>query len=486
VAQPLLYELNTRCWIEQVRAQHGQHIDLGCIPDCTIAEIAGLGFTHVWAMGVWTTGPLCRKHALTYWKPPAAKRHADAFTSDDDVVGSPYAVSAYRVAKNLGGEEGLSRFRRQLHRHGLRLILDFVPNHVAIDHHWLIERPELFVQSEEQRPETFRFAVPDEFTEAGARAGDMARAHPEHGGSTPWFAHGRDPYFAAWSDTAQLDYRKPETQQAMREALLEVAAQCDGVRCDMAMLLLSEVFRSTWKEWPVLGSQTADEFWPETIRRVKAAHSRFTFIAEVYWDREAELQRAGFDYTYEKAFYDLLEQRNYGALIQRLSERSPHYLERSLWFLENHDEQRVAARFSLPEHKLAAALLLLGLPGMSLIYEGQLEGWNIFVPVQIRRWPAGVVRSAEIAGLYQQLLTSRREARFHERVWGCEAQRQSQLLCCKWQGPGDLLALALNCSNNPQPLSAFGLNSLADRFSGKAFSAQDMVPPLSVLFGRAD
>ena len=59
-------------------------------------------------------------------------------------------------------------------------------------------------------------------------------------------AYGRDPYFSGWPDTVQLDYSNPATQEAMMKELLRIADQCDGVRCDMAMLILPEVFERTW------------------------------------------------------------------------------------------------------------------------------------------------------------------------------------------------------------------------------------------------
>ncbi len=60
------------------------------------------------------------------------------------------------------------------------------------------------------------------------------------------FAYGRDPYFAGWPDTLQLNYANPATQEAMIATLVKIAGQCDGVRCDMAMLVLPDVFERTW------------------------------------------------------------------------------------------------------------------------------------------------------------------------------------------------------------------------------------------------
>ena len=112
-------------------------------------------------------------------------------------------------------------------------------------------------------------------------------------------AHGRDPYFPGWPDTLQLNYGNPATQDAMIGELLKIAGQCDGVRCDMAMLVLPDVFERTW------GIPT-QPFWPKATQRVREQVPDFCFMAEVYWDLEWTLQQQGFDYTYDKRLYDRL------------------------------------------------------------------------------------------------------------------------------------------------------------------------------------
>jgi hypothetical protein len=443
----LLLELNTRCWIESVRATHGDAITLASVPDAVAAEWAALGFTHVWAMGVWTTGALCRKHALTYWKPGAQKQHPHLALDEHNVVGSPYAISAYRVPARLGGDDGLAKFRQQLHRHRLKLILDFVPNHVAIDHPWLIEQPDLFVQSATQRPETFRFSLPDEFTEQGARLSAFARSHAEHEKQTPWFAHGRDPFFPAWSDTAQLDYRCAATHEAMLELLLEISSRCDGVRCDMAMLALHEVFEKTWHDWPVADEQSRGpgDFWPNAISSVKRRHPNFTFIAEVYWDLEPRLQDLGFHFTYAKTFLDRIERREFSQLIGDLAAKPRAYLQHCLWFLENHDEARIASRLTVAEHKAAAALLLLGLPGLPLIYEGQMEGWTEFAPVQLGAWPSQ--RYDKVLGAWhERLLLVRQNCQLKTAHWEIHREENPRVLNVGWKAEAKERLLLINFS----------------------------------------
>jgi len=219
-----------------------------------------------------------------------------------------------------------------------------------------------------------------------------------------WIAHGKDPYFPGWTDVAQLDYRNPATRKAMKEQLLSVAARCDGVRCDMAMLLLNEVFGRTWREFPISGSPPTTEFWAEAIPAVKAAHPDFLFLAEVYWELEARLQSLGFDYTYDKQLYDDLIHRNPVGVQRRLLELPPKFVAASAHFLENHDEPRVAASLSVLEHR-AAAQVVLGLPGMRFLHEGQLSGARIKAPVQLGRRSIEAAQS-DLQQMYATMLTT--------------------------------------------------------------------------------
>src|SRR5438477_1443724 len=301
-------------------------------------------------MGVRPTGTRSRAAALA--GPNSLRALAEILPDwqEKDIAGSPFAIADYTVANELGGELELEKFRENLHGHGLRLLLDFVPNHLGLDHSWIVERPELFVQGPAQAPGTFLSQ-----TKSGAR----------------WLAHGKDPNFHPWIDTAQLDYSRTETRAAMMELLQSIAIRCDGVRCDMAMLLLNDVFAKSWADFPRPEAQsvTEREFWADAIQAVKKSQPDFLFLGEVYWDLEARLQSLGFDYTYDKRLYDYLVQRNPAEAQRHLLSLTPEFVAASSHFLENHDEPRIASLLSLREHR-AAALLTLGLPGLRLLPDG--------------------------------------------------------------------------------------------------------------------
>jgi Alpha amylase, catalytic domain len=385
MSHPLLYEINTRCWLAELSKKNGRPITLANVPETEFDEWRRLGFTHIWLMGVWTTGPRVRTVAL---KSHSRQEYSEALPDlrDEDIGASPYAISEYTVSSPLGGDPTLREFRKKLNSRGLKLLLDFVPNHLGLDHPWLKERPELFVQGPGESVEIFL-----EQTSVGPR----------------WLAHGKDPYFPPWTDTVQLDYRRTDTRTAMIDVLKSVAERCDGVRCDMAMLLLNDVFTKTWEHFPVTEQHSAmakSEFWSDAISEVRKSHPDFLFLAEAYWGLESRMQALGFDYTYDKALYDFLICRNNAEVQRHLLETPTKVIAGGAHFLENHDEKRIAALLSVEEHR-AAALLILALPGLRFLHEGQLTGARLKVPVQLLR-RATESANPEIQKMYELLLAT--------------------------------------------------------------------------------
>ena len=315
MAHPFIYEINTWAWLESISAEEGKPVDLGSVPERHWDEIAGLGFDSVWLMGVWRRSPAGIAIALAN---PALRSDFQAALPDwraEDVVGSPYCVRDYVVDDRLGGPAGLAAAREALAVRGVRLILDFVPNHVAPDHPWTTGRPELFVPG----TAADRDLDPTSFVEVGGRV----------------FANGRDPYFPAWPDVVQLNAFDPALRSAAVETVRSIADQCDGVRCDMAMLVMNDVFARTWGAR--VGPAPSTEYWPTVITAVRETHPGFVFLAEAYWDLEWSLMQQGFDYCYDKRLYDrLLGGSADEVRLHLLAERT--YQNALVRFVENHDE----------------------------------------------------------------------------------------------------------------------------------------------------
>src|SRR5262249_49661686 len=217
-------------------------------------------------------------------------------------------------------------------------------------------------------------------------------------------AYGRDPYFDGWPDTLQLNYAHGGFREAQIGQLGAVADRCDGVRCDMAMLLQPQVFQRTWGEraTPSDGSPRQNApFWPGAIGAIRRRYPEFLFVAEVYWDMEWELQQAGFDYTYDKRLYDRLGAQAAVPVREHL-QADASFQDHSLRFLENHDEPRAASAFPPAVHRAAGVITLLA-PGLRFVYEGQLEGRKVQVSMHLDRRPVEPV-DRELATFYDALL----------------------------------------------------------------------------------
>jgi hypothetical protein len=303
----------------------------------------------------------------------------------------------------LGGNEALSALHRQLNEMGIELLLDFVGNHMAIDSPTVSSDPELYITTGTQEPQIHK----DWFFKNA---------------NGVYIAHGRDPYFAPWTDTAQLNYFNPATREFMLENLKKVAALCDGVRCDMAMLSLNKVQRDTWWEF-IGGEMPKKEFWKEALEVIRAQYPEFIFIAEVYWGLEWDIQELGFDYTYDKTLYDRLRFSSAADIRGHLG--AEHLFQmRSIRFIANHDEEDSLKAFGR-EKSLAAGAIIATLPGARLFHLYQLWGRSGRLPIQYVNNDFQTDSSVE--AYYWKLLEIASDPAFHGGQW----------LLCKVDGSGD-------------------------------------------------
>ena len=388
---PSLYQLNTRVWLTALSSALGRPATLDDVPDADLDRFAAQGFDWVWMLSVWQTGPAGQRVSREH---PEWRREFEETLPDlreDDIAGSGFAITGYTVADRLGGHAALARLRERLRSRGLRLMLDFVPNHTGLDHPWVGEHPEYYVAGTEE---------------------DMARAPANYArvpaaGGGRILAHGRDPYFPGWPDTLQLDYANPALQDAMIAELVAVGDQCDGVRCDMAMLVLPDVFERTW-------GRHAEPFWPRATEQVRQRVPGFCFMAEVYWDLEWTLQQQGFDYTYDKRLYDRLREGPARPIREHLH-AGLEYQDRLARFLENHDEPRAAATFQEARHEAAAVVTYLA-PGLRFFHQGQFEGRTRRISPHLCRAPEEPV-NARLADFYDRLLSVLRRPVVRDGDW---------------------------------------------------------------------
>ena len=358
---PHILEINAQNWLKHIREKLGQNFTLADIPEEELFSIKALGFDAIWLMGVWKESPASREIA----REDKAINDYLAKTVPGynklDISGSQYAVYDYSVDDNLGGNNALLKLKERLNDFGIQLILDFAGNHFSKDNPLVLERKELFIYTDQQPQQKDLFF------------------HAENG---LWFAHGKDPHFPSGTDSVQINHFNPAARNFLKDIIRKIVPMCDGLRCDMVILMLNKVFSDTWGNF-VKEQSPQEEFWPQIIEEIKAENPGFVFLAEVYWGLEWEVQEMGFDYTYDKTLYDRLRFSTPQDIQGHLN--AEHlYQKRSLRFIANHDEESPIMAFGRQKAKAAAAAAYT-LIGARLYTMSQIYGKKNRIPIQYRQ-----------------------------------------------------------------------------------------------------
>jgi glycosidase len=454
---PSLYQINTRVQLTELSRKLGRAATLDDVPDAELDRLARLGFDWIWFLSVWQTGPAGRRVSRTNaeWRREFQETLPDL--REEDIAGSGFAITGYTVPADLGGDAALARLRQRLAKRGLKLMLDFVPNHMALDHPWVEDHPEYFVKGTDD----LLTREPQNYIRIKRKTGDLV------------LAYGRDPYFSGWPDTLQLDYGNPRLQEAMTNELLKISGQCDGVRCDMAMLLLPEVFERTWGRRP-------EPFWPRATKRVRDKHPDFCFMAEVYWDLEWTLQQQGFDYTYDKRLYDRLREDHARPVREHLH-ADLDYQTKLARFLENHDEPRASASFDPFVHR-AAAVITYFIPGLRFFHQGQFEGRKKRISPHLVRAPEESP-DTEIKKFYDNLLAILRKPIVQCGEWKCLACQPAwdgngswdSFIAHSWRGAGvERMLITVNYA--PHPSQCY-LNLPFPEIKNRSVRLKDLLSP---------
>ncbi|WP_304131841.1 alpha-amylase family glycosyl hydrolase [Ignavibacterium album] len=429
---PRIFEINTRVWLRKKKFH-----SLADIPESQLDEWKDLGFDFIWLMGIWKTN---KEIVAQYcFEPDLVSSYTNALKDwrTEDIIGSPYSIDCYEINPDLGSEQELILLKEKLNEKGIGLILDFVSNHLSIGSRLVKEFKDIFLPADEylfrNDPYTF-FKSPYN--------------------SKEYFAHGRDPLFPPWKDTIQINFYSAEARKFLIDTLIRISNLCNGVRCDMAMLSLNNIFYNTWigalKKYGY--EKPEKEFWSEAIVSVKSLKPEFIFIAEAYWDLEWQLQQLGFDFTYDKRLLDRLAGNDIKSVKDHLhAERE--YQQKSVRFIENHDEDRAASKFG-KEKSLAAATIISTIQGMILYHDGQFEGKKIKLPVQLGREPFEK-EDDRIKKYYYKLLRITKSLTFRKGEWKMLDSMPAaisdfsfeNILIWQWKYEKHLIIVAINYSN---------------------------------------
>lgn len=358
-----LYEITTRPYLYSLGKKLNKKCTIRDIPDSEFDDWQSKGFEWVWFMGIWELGPNSLKIAQEDEGCINGYNVNCPGWTKEDIIGSPYSIVQYNVNPDVGTLDDIRWLRQQLHKRGMKLMLDFVPNHSAWEAPQIKTNVNFYIH-------TNKFPIKDttRFSSSG-------------------IAYGKEYESSSWTDCAQYNYFDQGLRDHQIGVLKFIASVADGVRCDMAHCIINKIFEKCWiKELQSLGYKTpSTEFWKQATTAVKTDYPNFIFLAECYHDTEQTLVDLGFNYVYDKIPYDRLRDNEVSDFISQVIQRSSKVKSHRCFFTENHDENRAVQTFGGYTKANAAAALLLTLPGMRFINTFQWEGPRNKIDVHLRR-----------------------------------------------------------------------------------------------------
>ncbi|HVS16685.1 MAG TPA: alpha-amylase family glycosyl hydrolase [Thermoanaerobaculia bacterium] len=390
----VLVAKHTPVWLDQLARAHRRPITrLDQIPDEALARLSNDGFTGLWLVGIWERSPASAAIKRRRGQPSAGA--------------SAYSIFEYRVADSLGGDDAAEQLQERALRHGIRLAVDVVPNHVGIDSRWVREHPDWLLQVDRAPFPRYRFAGPDlsgdpeigiyleDHYDDHSDAAVVFRLLERRSGRERFIYHGNDGTHTPWNDTAQLDYTRPEVRTAMRELIAGLARRFPVLRFDSAMTLARRHFLRLW--FPAPGDEGAvpsrrnhrvspaelarrmpEEPWREITRQVSLEAPGTLLLAEAFWLMEAYFVRElGMHRVYNSAFMHRLvagESEKLVELVAGTLRLEPGLLGRYANFLTTPDEAPAAEQLGRGDRYFGACAVLASFPGLPLFGHGQVEG----------------------------------------------------------------------------------------------------------------
>jgi glycosidase len=391
----VLLAKSTLVWLDQLSRFYGREIRrLDQIPDEELDRVSSRGFNSLWLIGIWRRS----------WASKQIKR----MMGNPEAEASAYSLLEYEISEDLGGWPALENLRQRCLHRGILLASDMVPNHTAIDSTWVYDNPDRFVQLDHspfpgysfngenlsQRP-GIGIYLEDHYYDRSDAAVVFKRVDFANG-DVRYIYHGNDGTSMPWNDTAQLDFLKPETREAVIQAVLHVARNFRVIRFDAAMILAKRHFQRLWYPEPGSGGDIASraehglttedfnkampvEFWREVVDRCAEEAPNTLLLAEAFWMMEGYFVRTlGMHRVYNSAFMNMLkdeENAKYRQTIKNTIEFDKEILKRFVNFMNNPDEETAVAQFGKGDKYFGIATLMVTMPGLPMFGHGQVEGF---------------------------------------------------------------------------------------------------------------
>lgn len=401
----VLMAKSTLVWLDQLSKKYSKKISrLDQIPDEELAFLSKAGFNALWLIGIWERS--------------RASARIKQLCGNPEAAASAYSLDSYEIAEELGGWSALEYLRSRAAHFGIRIAADMVPNHTAMDSRWLMERPDLFMQTRELPFPSYSFN--GENLSHDSRVAVYLEDHyyskqdcavvfkrlDTLTGDVRYIYHGNDGTGLPWNDTAQLDFLNPETREAVIQEILNVAKNFKIIRLDAAMVLAKKHIQRLW--YPQAGSGGAiasrsryamtneefnakipEEFWRELVDRCNSELPDTLLLAEAFWMMEGYFVRTlGMHRVYNSAFMNMLkreENEKYRMTIKNTLEFDPEVLKRYVNFMNNPDEDTAIAQFGSGDKYFGVCTMMVAMPGLPMFGHGQLEGFEEKYGMEYRR-----------------------------------------------------------------------------------------------------
>ena len=383
-------------WLDQLSKKYQRPITrLDQIPDEELDTLAQEGFTGLWLIGLWERS----------WGSKRIKQ----ICGNPEAAASAYSLHDYNIAGDLGGWDALDNLRKRCWYRGIRLASDMVPNHTGLDSKWVVERPDLFIQSWDCPFPTYSFTgenlsldprisvyLEDHYYSKNDCAVVYKRVDNATG-QVRYIYHGNDGTGLPWNDTAQIDFLNPEAREAVIQEILHVARNFPIIRFDAAMVLAKKHIKRLWYPEPGCGGDIAsrsehalsrddfekaipNEFWREVVDRIQAECPDTLLLAEAFWMMEGYFVRTlGMHRVYNSAFMNMLKREEnfkYRATVKNTIEFDPQILKRYVNFMNNPDEETAVAQFGKGDKYFGVCTLMVTMPGLPMFGHGQIEGFQ--------------------------------------------------------------------------------------------------------------